>query len=108
MLEHEKRDSSSDVWSLGCVLIEVLCALTCAIEIDENWIFSEAMSEIHAELVSTSMGDEYLPLVNILIDMTSLAVSVRPKSKVVSGVSVDASYFQLSRMPSWNERAPGG
>jgi serine/threonine protein kinase len=83
VLEHERRDSSSDVWSLGCVLIEVLCALTCAIEIDEARIFSEAMPDIHADLVSTSISDEYLPLVDNLVDMTSLEASMRPTSKVV-------------------------
>lgn len=83
VLEHERRDSSSDVWSLGCVLIEVFCALTSAIEIDENRIFSEAMPKIHADLVSTSISDEYLPLVDSLIDMTSLEASMRPTSKAV-------------------------
>ena len=83
VLEHERRDSSSDVWSLGCVLIEVLSALTHPIEIDGNPIYSEAMPKIHAGLVNASISDEYLPLIHTLIGMTSLEASMRPNSKVV-------------------------
>ena len=83
VLEHERRDSSSDVWSLGCVLIEVLSALTHPIEIDGNPIYSEAMPKIHAGLVNASISDEYLPLIQTLIGMTSLEASMRPSSKVV-------------------------
>ncbi|KAF2996448.1 hypothetical protein E8E13_003841 [Curvularia kusanoi] len=77
--QYEKRNSSSDVWSLGCVLIEIFSALTGLLEIDEKRLYSDTMPVLHGKLVNpASVPDRYLFLINILLDMTSVEASKRP------------------------------
>jgi serine/threonine protein kinase len=46
VLEHEARDSSSDVFSLGCVFLELGSTLVNSFEIDYNAIFAPNMPAI--------------------------------------------------------------
>lgn len=83
VLEHEERSSSSDVWSLGCVLLEVLSSLTNKFTIDEERPYSETIPHIHETLQKLSFVDEYGTVASILAEMTCLEAEKRPTSKTL-------------------------
>lgn len=81
VIAYEERDSRSDVWSLGCVLIDIFAALTELIKINVDEDFSKAMDDLHESLLGLPMTGDYNLLPRILINMTALEASQRSSSK---------------------------
>lgn len=50
VLDYGSRNSKSDVFSLGCVFIEILSALDQSLEVDPGQCFNDAMDDIHRQL----------------------------------------------------------
>jgi serine/threonine protein kinase len=70
--DHEKRNSRSDVWSLGCVFIDMLSAITLALTVDSEKSFSETMEQIHEQLSSIKHTGSLDVVCEIIIHMTQL------------------------------------
>jgi len=79
VLAHEARDSSSDIYSLGCVFINILSALTSATtpEIQEILSFADSMNDIHHNIVNWNTNLRTAPLPAIITQMTTLDPSAR-------------------------------
>lgn len=61
------RNSSSDVYSLGCVFIEIFAALTSTIHYNEVHVFSDGMDDIHKQLHSQPETPVYHHVVSVAI-----------------------------------------
>ena len=74
------RNSKSDVYSLGCVFIEILFALTLGISCNKTRSFSKEMEMLHEQLgnirIPCYLEINLLP--GIIKSMTSLSVQDRP------------------------------
>ncbi|KAH7070331.1 kinase-like domain-containing protein [Paraphoma chrysanthemicola] len=70
VLKALSRNSSSDVFSLGCVYIEIFSALTDAIDYDDARNFSSMMPGIHQHLDAASVSPRLSFLPEIIISMT--------------------------------------
>ncbi|KAH7082032.1 kinase-like domain-containing protein [Paraphoma chrysanthemicola] len=70
VLKWLSRNSSSDVFSLGCVYIEIFSAITDAIDYDDEQSFSSMMPEIHQQLDAASVSPRLSFLPEIIISMT--------------------------------------
>jgi serine/threonine protein kinase len=79
-LQHEERNSKSDIYSLGCVLLDIFVALTQAINYDENALFSSVMSSIHEQLDLASVPLKWVFVPPVLKSMTMLARQDRPSA----------------------------
>jgi serine/threonine protein kinase len=64
VLSYEERNSKSDVYSLGCVYIDVASALTGSLSIDADKCFMEIMDQLHAQLsaLTTPSLPDCLPI----------------------------------------------
>jgi serine/threonine protein kinase len=82
------KDSSSDVFSLGCVFIEMLEALGVSFNYDRHQSYATAMDVIHKQLDSVQLPDRLVFLPNIIISMTSDAPTVRRTAKQISQIIV--------------------
>jgi serine/threonine protein kinase len=73
VIEHEKRNFAADVYSLGCVFIDVIFALSCfAVQehVEEQSSF-QIMDSVHAQLRSTDIPLKLLFLLETIILMTA-------------------------------------
>jgi serine/threonine protein kinase len=72
VLSCEKRNSKSDVYSLGCVYMDVASALTGSLSIDADKCFMEIMDQLHAQLwaLTTPSLPDCLPI--LITSMTQL------------------------------------
>lgn len=77
VLESEKRNSKSDVYSLGCVFIIILSALIPTLAFDSRQNFSDIMDGIHTELGSLKLPNELTALPAIITAMTDREPSSR-------------------------------
>ncbi|KAJ4292486.1 hypothetical protein N0V90_009148 [Kalmusia sp. IMI 367209] len=64
------RNSRSDVFSLGCVFLEVLCALTKVVDIDSDQCYYERMRSIHTQMSGSIIPTSLQFLAKIIISMT--------------------------------------
>ncbi|KAH6865205.1 kinase-like domain-containing protein [Alternaria rosae] len=73
VLAHEARDSSSDIYSLGCVFISILSALTSASrpEIQDIWSFADSMDDIHRHIVHWQTSPRTASLPVMITQMTA-------------------------------------
>lgn len=82
--DYEARNSKSDVFSLGCVFLEILSVLTSTVKVDEDRHFHEMIEEIHEE-ISHGAGSVVVERIKQLaILMTSRDPFKRPKAKSAS------------------------
>jgi serine/threonine protein kinase len=70
VLDHEERNSSSDIFSLGCVFIEILSALTAAALHDDITSFSASMDDVHEQLAALQTPPWSSSLATVIISMT--------------------------------------
>lgn len=70
VLEHEKRTSKSDVYSLGCVLIGIFSALTLQLEVESNECFSHIMDSLHDKLLQATFSSRMAFLPALITGMT--------------------------------------
>jgi serine/threonine protein kinase len=99
VLEHDKRNFAADVYSLGCVFIEMLCAISCSMdhnqEHGEN--FSHMMDGIHAKLLSEDIPPRLSFLAGTIVQMTMRDPASRPDS---DSVAIDISGHEGFSCPS--------
>ncbi len=78
VLEQEKRNSKSDVFSLGCVFIDLLYALTMIPEADLHVkCYAESIDDIHKLFESTQISSDYSQIWTIIKEMTLQKDSMR-------------------------------
>jgi len=101
---HEPRNSKSDVFSLGCVFIEILSALTLdrALDATSSVGFSAALEFLHKQLSSIDAASCPSSLVEIVIRMTKRQPSQRVCSVHMAEVVLEVPAFcctDCSRTP---------
>lgn len=86
VLEHDKRNFAADVYSLGCVFIEILCAMSRSIDHDQEHgeSFSHIMDDIHAKLLSGNIPPKLSFLAGTIVQMTMRDPVSRPDSDNVT------------------------
>ncbi|KAJ4374887.1 hypothetical protein N0V83_001965 [Neocucurbitaria cava] len=77
VIDHDERNSKSDVYSLGCVFIDLLSALTLAMDPDDVRCYSESMLDLHGRLLSWEIPPRHRSLPKVIIGMTTLDPSNR-------------------------------
>lgn len=70
LLDGTKRSFDADVYSLGCVYIELLCALSRNIEVDPGLNYAEMMDDIHDTLDTIQVSSHLDFLKAIIKSMT--------------------------------------
>jgi serine/threonine protein kinase len=84
VLARDTRDSHSDVWSLGCVFLELLSALTLSYSVETVESYSQEMTGIHAMIDQKNIPLKYSLLLDITTAMTSQKATSRPSSRTVA------------------------
>ena len=85
VLEHEKRNSKADIYSLGCVFIELHFALLLFSGLEEEVdCYSRSMSDIHENFKDLPSSSQYSRLEDIIMNMTMRDSSKRPSATHVS------------------------
>jgi serine/threonine protein kinase len=88
VLDNDKRNYAADVYSLGCVFIEILFALSHRInhgqDQDQDQGFSHIMDNLHTELLTANIPAKLAFLTGTVIFMTMKDPAERPESKAVS------------------------
>ena len=78
VLEHEKRNSKSDIYSLGCVFIDLLSALTLITSSEQEInCYFESMSDIYESFNASQFPLQYSHLPRIVKEMTARDSSKR-------------------------------
>ena len=77
VIDHEERNSKSDVFSLGCVFIDLLGALTLGMDPDEVRCYSESLLDLHDQLTSWATSPRQSSLPKIITAMTTRDASKR-------------------------------
>lgn len=80
VLAHTKRNYGADVYSLGCVFVELTKALIPNIKYDEGRWFSDIMEHVHQELTSASIPPRWAFIPRIITAMTSTDRERRPSA----------------------------
>jgi len=70
VVDYMPRNSRSDVFSLGCVFLDILSTLTKALDIDSDQCYHESMSIIHTRMTSSNIPASLEFLVKIIMSMT--------------------------------------
>lgn len=109
VLEHEQRNSKSDVYSLGCVFIDMLSALTRAIHIDMDKCFSQSMDDLHNQLSCLDITSDIGFLPKVIIHMTereksSRQCSIHTAIGVIQRLDFCCSECLKSPTAVWQER----
>lgn len=94
VLEYEPRDSKSDVYSLGCVYLEIFSALTGISEVDAERCYSEEMEAIHSCLKRSRTRKAASFLKQLSLAMTAPDPASRPTAvEVQAWFLLDAGFF---------------
>jgi serine/threonine protein kinase len=95
VLEHEARDSSSDVFSLGCVFLELGSTLVNSFEIDYNAIFAPNMPAIIKDFGTAiaNASNKYNFLYPVILSMTQQDRLRRSSAAMVASILVSQSGF---------------
>ncbi|KAF2823146.1 kinase-like protein [Ophiobolus disseminans] len=70
VLKCEKRSYEADVYSLGCVFIELFSALSQALKYDEQQGYAELMDDLHPKIDTAPVPEQLSYLKAIIISMT--------------------------------------
>jgi serine/threonine protein kinase len=103
VLENEKRNYAADVYSLGCVFIEMLSALGYSIdhEQEQGQHFSHVMDRIHAQLLSAEQPSKSCFLIETIVYMTSREPMNRPHAEtLVTSICCHVGFFCSGCRPS--------
>ncbi|KAF2126328.1 kinase-like protein [Dothidotthia symphoricarpi CBS 119687] len=85
VLAYEHRNSSSDVFSLGCVFLEIMSALTDGPDLYPNQgSYSEILDDIHEQLGLLILPPRLVFLPNIIATMIEHGQIARPEASQVS------------------------
>jgi serine/threonine protein kinase len=77
VLQHGERNSKSDVYSLGCVFLDMLSVLCPSLFVDKDEYFSNTMQQLHSQLQNVKMPKDLDVLVDIIAHMTAHESSSR-------------------------------
>lgn len=79
VIEHEQRDSKSDVYFVGCVFIEMLSALCPSLAADKKKFkrFSVEIQKVQTELLNLDVQNTLIVVREVIIRMTEREVSSR-------------------------------
>ncbi|CAN9451766.1 unnamed protein product [Alternaria alternata] len=107
VLEHDKRNFAADVFSLGCVFVEILLRLSRLTEYDdlEEDGYSGILNALHALLPSKNIPPNLSFLLNIVLAMTARDPLARPPSEeVAAGICYHAGFScsHCARVPEWD------
>ncbi|KAF2681476.1 kinase-like protein [Lentithecium fluviatile CBS 122367] len=80
ILDRDSRNSKSDVYSLGCVYIEIISALTGAFDIEYDKPFSQDVQRIQRQIEKSIMLEPNRNVAKLAISMTSADQTKRPRS----------------------------
>jgi serine/threonine protein kinase len=109
VLQHESRNSRSDIFSLGCVFIEILSVLEKNLDIDERVCFGEDINKVHRclEKANAQTPTRFLAnLSDICISMTQPEPLSRSNaSQVLASIEQNLSYFCAQCQPKQNPEA---
>jgi serine/threonine protein kinase len=95
VLEHDKRNFAADIFSLGCVFVEILLRLSRLTEYDdlEEDGYSGVMDVLHELLRSAKIQPKLSFLLDIVIPMTAREPLGRPASEeVVASICYHAGF----------------
>jgi len=76
VLLYDQRNSKSDVYSLGCVFIDIFAALTQSLLFDDDTSFSHSMDKVHGQL-DQIQSDRLAILPSTIKSMTALDQKAR-------------------------------
>ncbi|KAI4931250.1 hypothetical protein J4E85_003840 [Alternaria conjuncta] len=101
VLEYEKRNFSADVFSLGCVFVEILLRL-CGLTEQENLKaegYSGILNALHTQLASAELPSSVSCLREIVVSMTLTEATGRPGStKVNSSHQLEDHQLQVHQL----------
>lgn len=83
VLEHEPRNSGSDIFSLGCVYLNILSTLTRSFSINTEKPFAEDLKNLHDHITGGHLAFPYNILASIVVSMTSRTRDRRPSASEV-------------------------
>jgi serine/threonine protein kinase len=78
VLAHPKRNYAADVYSLGCVYIELFSALVSSFNYEEGRFFPDIMESIHHELRATPLPLRWSLMPGVITAMTATDRKNRP------------------------------
>ncbi|KAH7091475.1 kinase-like domain-containing protein [Paraphoma chrysanthemicola] len=78
VLKNEKQSFEADVYSMGCVFLEVYCKLTPMMQYDGNSCFSHIMDSLHDTIHATPVSERVDFLKKIIVSMTLQERKQRP------------------------------
>jgi serine/threonine protein kinase len=70
VLNEEYRNMSADVYSLGCVFIEIFAALSRAVKYEHNQCYAHIMKQLHSSIASANVSPNMSFLKEIITSMT--------------------------------------
>jgi serine/threonine protein kinase len=77
VLKHDQRNSKSDVYSLGCVFLDMLSTLYPSLIVDKDKCFSNTMQQLHSQLQDMEVPKDLGILIDIILRMTAQESSSR-------------------------------
>ncbi|KAH7081322.1 kinase-like domain-containing protein [Paraphoma chrysanthemicola] len=111
---HEPRNSKSDVFSLGCVFIEILSALTLnqGLATTSNMAFSAMLDHVHEELHSIDVGVCPTELSRAIVGMTKREpserlCSIHAAEAILRMAGLCCSTCRESPIQTWRESVNG-
>lgn len=102
--DYDRRDSQSDVWSLGCVFIETLSALARSFDIPQSDL-ADTIEMIHSSMRKAKPSDRILAVFQKAMEMTAREPSSRPSAHSVSQVLLQLG-FRCARCRESRTKAP--
>jgi serine/threonine protein kinase len=100
VIDGKTRDSSSDIFSLGCVYIEVLSALCPEVVYDERQKFSVVMADIHEQLKQVNVPSDLMIIPEVILSMTVPVPENRRNSQWLSEIFVTRPGFSCGQCKS--------
>jgi serine/threonine protein kinase len=97
VVDFEPRNSRSDVFSLGCVFLDVLSTLVQDLVLGSDQCYFERMSSIHTQMSSSSTPRSLEFLIKIVISMTLANPVERPTAAEVASKFRGCPGFSCSR-----------
>ena len=80
ILDHDRRNSKSDVFSLGCVYLELLSALTNVPTINYDKLFAEDLQNLATQVQTSTLSEENSNLATLALSMVAVHHDNRPRS----------------------------
>ncbi|KAH7081323.1 kinase-like domain-containing protein [Paraphoma chrysanthemicola] len=93
VLRSERRSFEADVYSMGCVFLEVYCKLTPTMQYDGNSCFSHIMEGLHNTIYATHVSDRVDFLKTIIVSMTLQERKQRPSIDTIYQVIAQEDGF---------------